>query len=274
MAARNDSTSRTLLVAFLLCLVCSVVVSTSAVALRPLQQINQELDRKVNVLRVAQLYEPGQDVEAQFAELFTARVVDLDTGEYTDRFDADSFDGFDIRRDQELSNPVPSGLDIAGIGRRENYATVYLIGDPDDPEGVVLPFRGQGLWALMRGYLALEGDGNTIIGLTFIEHGETPGLGGEVDNPRWLAQWPGKRAFADDESAEPAIRLVKGGASGDNQVDGLSGATLTNNGVSNMLRFWLSGEGFGPYLAKFREGVSPAEAAEQIPSDIEDSEGV
>lgn len=268
-ASRNDSTRRTLLVALLLCLVCSVVVSTAAVALRPLQQINQELDRKANVLRVANLYEPGQDVDAQFSELFTARVVELDTGEYTDRFDADAFDGFDIRRDPAASRTLSGGVDIAGLSRREDYATVYLVGDPDNPEQIVLPFRGQGLWGLMRGYLALEGDGNTVVGITFIEHGETPGLGGEVDNPRWQAQWPGKRIFAEDDSVNPDIRLVKGGSSGDTEVDGLAGATLTDNGVTNMLRFWLSGEGFGPYLAQFRDGASPEEAAEQIPEDVE-----
>lgn len=270
MASRNETNLRVLIVALLLCLVCSVVVSTAAVALRPQQLINQELDRKANVLRVANLYEEGGDIEALFTELFTPRVVELDTGEYTEAYDADTFDGYDHRRDPAASRTLSGGSDIAGLGRREDYATVYLVGDdPEAPEQIVLPFRGQGLWGLMRGYLALEGDGNTVVGITFVEHGETPGLGGEVDNPRWQAQWAGKRIFDDDDSVDPDIRLTKGSASSDTEVDGLSGATLTNNGVTNMLRFWLSGEGFGPYLAKFREGASPEEAADQVPEDVD-----
>lgn len=272
MAARSNNTiKKILIVAFALCIVCSVIVSTAAVALRPLQQANQEADRKTNILRVADLYQPGVAIDDQF-EAVTPRVVDLRTGEYTDEFDPSTFDSFEAARDPASSRTLSGDRDIAGLSRQENYSTVYLVGDPDDPEQIILPIRGQGLWGLMRGFLAVEGDGNTIVGITYYEHSETPGLGGEVENPRWQAQWKGKQIFSEEGDATPDIRLVKGGASGEAEVDALSGATLTSKGVTNMLQFWLSAEGFGEYLARFRDNVSPEEADEASP-DFDDIEG-
>ena len=261
MAQSNNSIKKILTVAFALCIVCSVVVSTAAVALRPMQQLNQELDRKANVLRVANLYESGMDIEAAFGEI-TPRVVNLETGEYSDSHDADTFDGFAVRRDPAQSRSLYGEPDPAGLSRVEQYATVYLVGDSEDPEQIILPIRGQGLWGLMRGFLAVEGDGNTIVGITYYEHSETPGLGAEVNNPRWQAQWEGKQIFEDEESLIPAIRVARGTGTGEHEVDGLSGATLTANGVTNMLHFWLSPEGFGEYLAKFRAGIDQEEAQE------------
>lgn len=260
MAQGNNSIKKILTVAFTLCIVCSVIVSTAAVALRPMQQLNEELDRKTNILNVARLYESGMDVEAVFRDDITARVVDMRTGEYTDEFDPDTFDHFEASRDPATGRTLSGDRDIAGLSRVENYATVYLVGDPDDPNQIVLPIRGQGLWGLMRGFLSVEGDGNTIISITYYDHSETPGLGAEVNNPRWQSQWEGKKIYDEEGDLTPEIHLTKGGAAGEHEVDALSGATLTSNGVTNMLQFWLSPEGFGEYLATFRSGVSQEEA--------------
>ncbi|WP_110600162.1 MULTISPECIES: Na(+)-translocating NADH-quinone reductase subunit C [Salinicola] len=253
MMASNNSIKKTLIVAFSLCVVCSVVVSSAAVVLKPKQVQNQELDRKSNILQVTQLYKPGDDVEEKYAELITPRVVDLKTGEYSDDLDPDSYDQFDAARDPATSRTLSGEDDIAGIGRQENYSTVYLVGDPDDPEQIVMPIRGQGLWGLMEGFLSVRGDGNTIVGLSYYDQSETPGLGGEVDNPRWKAKWDGKKIYEGDDFQDPQIQLVKGGASGEYEVDALSGASLTSRGVTNMLRFWLSDEGYAPYLARFHD---------------------
>ncbi|XKH58937.1 Na(+)-translocating NADH-quinone reductase subunit C [Halomonas sediminis] len=268
MAQSNNSIKKILIVAFALCIVCSVIVSTAAVALRPLQQLNQELDRKTNILSVANLYEPGTDVEAAFSSDVTPRVVDMRTGEYTDRFDPATFDHFKAARDPATGRTLSGERDIAGLSRVENFATIYLVGDPNDPQQIILPVRGQGLWGLMRGYMSVEGDGNTIIGITYYEHSETPGLGAEVNNPRWQAQWEGKEIFPDEDSVMPAIRVARGAGTGEHEVDGLSGATLTSKGVTNMVQFWLSPEGFGEYLARFRADISP-EDVQDVETDLE-----
>ena len=124
-------------------------------------------------------------------------------------------------------------------------------------DALILPVRGYGLWSTLYGFLAVDADLNTVLGLRFYQHAETPGLGGEVDNPRWKALWPGKRLFDSDGQ----LRLRVGKAGGDEQdsrwrVDALAGATLTSNGVNNMIRFWLGPQGYGPYLKRLRqEGV-------------------
>ncbi|MDN6179667.1 MAG: Na(+)-translocating NADH-quinone reductase subunit C [Halomonas subglaciescola] len=256
----NNSIKKTLIVAFALCIVCSVIVSTAAVALRPQQQFNQELDRKANIIQVAKLGGSGKSVEDVFNERISARVVDMQTGEYTDEFDPETFDQFEAATDPATGRTLSGRNDLAGLSQVENYATVYLIDDPEDPSQIVLPIRGQGLWGLMSGFLSVKGDGNTIVSITYYDMSETPGLGAEVNNSRWQALWDGKEIYAEgDDSLSPAIHLSKS-ASGENEVDALSGATLTSNGVTNMLQFWLSSEGFGKYLAKFRSGVSQDDA--------------
>ena len=157
--------------------------------------------------------------------------------------------------DPMMSVELPGGQDIAGISRRANMAPVYLLTEGDTIKQVVLPVHGYGLWSTLYGFLSLEGDFNTITGLRFYEHAETPGLGGEVDNPKWRAKWDGKKVF--DEEGNVEIRVVRGyvdekTANAEHKVDGLSGATLTSNGVTNLLQYWLGDHGFGPYLKNMR----------------------
>ena len=256
MSSQKDSVRQILLVATTLCLVASVLVSGAAVLLRPAQQENQALDRKRNILEAAGLMTPGGDVNQLFQQVET-RVIDLDTGEFIDLPDPASFDQRKAARDAATSARLSPAEDIAGIKRRPNMASVYLVRSEDGSiRSVVLPVSGYGLWSTMHGYLALDGDFNTVIGLNFYEQGETPGLGGEIVNPDWRAQWPGKKVF--DDSGEPAIRLVKGGVrpeapEAEHLVDALSGATITSDGVTDMMRFWLGAKGFAPFLAKLRD---------------------
>lgn len=253
----NDSTKKTLFVALTLCLVCSVVVAAAAVVLKPIQSSNQAFDRKMNILRAANLYEPGINVEQVYAERVQARIVDLASGEYTDALDPETYDPRSAVRDPQMSEVVPASTDIASIKRQEKYSTVFLIQDGDTVQSIVLPVRGYGLWSTLYGFLALDPDTRTVVGLKFYEHAETPGLGGEVDNPDWLAQWPGKVVYNDEW--QPDIQVIKGNVDPSSpqaihQVDGLAGATLTSRGVKNLMQYWLSDAGFGLYLARLREG--------------------
>jgi len=255
LARPNDSREKTLFVAVALALVCSVAVSLAAVGLRPLQEANARDDLRRNLLIAAGLLEERDeraDVEALF-ERVEARVVDLGTGEYAEDIDPDVYDARSAVRDPGMSTAVAPGDDIASIKRRERYATVYLVRDGDALEQVILPVRGYGLWSTMYGFLALENDLDTIVGLKFYEQGETAGLGAEVDNPNWRGQWAGKKL--DDAEGNLAIAVVKGGVprgdeGAEHKVDGLAGATLTARGVENLVRYWLGEQGFGPYLER------------------------
>ena len=252
----NDKTSKILLVALSLCLVCSVIVSTAAVLLKPAQEANKSLDKKRNILQAAGMLDPDVSIDEQFASVST-RVVDLRTGKFTDDVDPERYDQRKAAKDPAQSLKLDSDQDMAKISRRENYAVIYLVeGEGGELDKIILPVHGYGLWSTLYGFVALEADANTVAGLGFYEHGETPGLGGEVDNPRWKALWPGKQVYKD---GTVKIGLVKGsvdpaGANADWEIDGLSGATLTARGVTNLVQFWLGEDGFEPFLENLRTG--------------------
>lgn len=257
LALPNDNKKKTLVVALALSLVCSMLVSVSAVVLRPLQIENATIDRQRNILAAAGLLDEDTDVADVFSKI-EARVVDLESGQFSADVDAASFDQRRAARDPAMSIALPREQDIAGVSRRARYATVYIVKDGDAVEKIVLPIHGYGLWSTLYGFIALESDLDTVVGLKYYEHSETAGLGAEVDNLAWLSKWKGRRVF--DESGAPVLRVVKGAstATGDaalHEVDGLAGATLTSDGVTNMLHFWLGKQGFGPFLENLRNQI-------------------
>lgn len=252
---RNDSMGMILRVALSLCVVCSVIVSTAAVTLKPLQEANKAVERKRNILLAAGLYREDEDINLLFEQV-EIRLVDLATGEYVEGVDATAYDQYKAAKAPDTGVAIPRDKDIAKIRRRAKYAPVYLVRDSTGLRSVILPVHGSGLYSTLYGFIALSRDGNTVQGMRVYEHGETPGLGGEVDNPRWKALWRGRLAF--DDGWEPAIKVKKGQAGpvedDPYQVDGLSGATITSNGVTELVQFWLGENGFGPYLEAFRGG--------------------
>lgn len=257
------SIAKTLTVALLVSLVCSVIIASATVLLRPLQAKNEALSRQQNILAAAGILKDDQPIEEQFKKV-QIRLVDLATGEYNTDFDLSKYDPNAAARDPELGIEIADGNDIAGLKRRGKYGLVYLVMRGSRIRYVILPVSGYGLWSTMYGYLALERDANTIVGLRFYQHAETPGLGSEIDNPDWVAQWQGKYIY--DTEGKPIIKVIRGKVITDSvssatpgagdpeyQVDGLAGATLTGNGVTNMLHYWLGEDGYGPYLARLWE---------------------
>ncbi len=260
---QRDSIANTFRVTFVLCIVCSLLVSTAAVGLKETQAKNKLLDRQRNIIDATGLFENVQSLSAdEVSELFTdgtiePKVVDLQSGEYVE--DAlianEDFDERKAARDESMNIDVETTRFNIGKSKREKYTWVYLVKDKNgELEQVVLPIYGQGLWSTMYGFVALKSDLETISGLTYYEHGETPGLGGEVDNPNWKKQWEGKKIWRGQPSDETlAAGVAKGSPSPENRpylVDGLSGATITSRGVDNMIKYWLSSDAFGPYLKK------------------------
>ncbi len=252
-----ESRTRTLLVAFLVCAVCSVIVSSTSVFLEPRQRANRERDREEKILRIVHGHEGLADLLSGLSGVtLAAHVVDLATGDSADHLDPVSFDPRRAAIDPLLGIALPDNRDPAGIGHRSRFSVVYQVESERRIILVVLPVHGSGYASTMYGYLALGGDLNTVAGLTFFEHGETPGLGGEIEDPDWLESWIGKRVF--DEAGKVRIEIVPDVvdlSSSDSiyQVDGLTGATRTCDGVTALLRYWLSDDGFGPYLERVRK---------------------
>ncbi|WP_019867000.1 Na(+)-translocating NADH-quinone reductase subunit C [Methylovulum miyakonense] len=273
LALGNDSLEKTIAIALSLCLVCAVFVAFAAVALKPLQINNKELDMKKNILDVAGLLEPGSDIDAAFAEKIEPKIVDLESGEYIDSINAAEYDQRKAAKDPAQSVAIPKDKDIAHIRIKAKYAKVFLVKEKGGIKSIILPINGYGLWSTLYGFLSLDPDGQTVQSINFYDQAETPGLGGEVVNPNWRALWKGKKVYAETDQpslekgliteadvGEPALTLIKGVVDNSKpgsqyQVDGLAGATLTSTGVSNLIRYWMSKEGFAPYLSKVRTTV-------------------
>ena len=245
------------LFAALVCVACAIFVSSSKVLLQDRQIFNQTLDRQRNVLVAAGLVSEDERLTSEETiDRFTPIrqvVIDIETGEST-AVDPQLFDQRAAELDVATSFAAPPNS--AGINRIPFHALVYeVLNEGDELELVVLPVHGLGLWGFLYGFVAIDDDLETVRGLTFYEHKETPGLGGEVDNPRWKSLWNGRKIFGVDGTPEIAVaRGVVGTPVEDPWlVDGLSGATITGRGVTNLLRFWLSQEGYGPYLDQLQE---------------------
>ena len=245
----NDSVLKTLGVAFAICLVCSLIVSFAAVSLRDLQNENALNNKSIKILQAAKIYDESIDVRTQFDKL-EMKFVDFETGKilnsYKD-FKIEEYDQLKSTRDSNLSKPLSAADDIAIIKNRENVGKFFIVRDQNNNiDKLILPIRGYGLWGTLFGYVAIEEDFNTVAGLEFYEHKETPGLGAEVDNPRWKALWPGKKVYKDDKVFLSVIKgkVQTGDVNSNYKVDGLSGATLTSRGVNNMLTYWFGESGY------------------------------
>ena len=250
----NDTIRKTLIVAISLCLVCSALISFSAVELRDLQEANKALDKQTKILSAAGLLVDDKEVSSLFNSI-EIKIVNLETGLFDSSISIEDFDESSFSGNPNTSIELNSDTDIALLKRRENFQSIYLHYDNEDLNAIILPVRGYGLWGTMKGYLALESDLQTIIGLEFFDHKETPGLGGEIVNPRWKAIWKGKEVYSD--AGDVVISVIKGSVDKRNekakyQVDGLSGATITSNGVTNLLSFWLGEMGYGPLIKQIR----------------------
>ena len=246
MSTNNESMGKTLGVVVGLCLVCAIVVSFASVQLRPMQQANKNEDIQRNILAVAG-FDKVKNVSEVFEQNIEPRVVSLETGEFVEGVEATSFDFEATKYDAKRSKKLSKEEDKAGIQRMTHNSPVYFAKDEQGAvETIILPIQGYGLWGVMYGFLALEADGETIKSINFYKHNETPGLGAEIQNPKWTAKWDGKELY---ENGEVAIRVVKNAnPSNPHTIDALSGATLTSNGVENTIRYWVGEQGFGQFL--------------------------
>lgn len=259
MAKKKESFFKPFYSVLVLAFVCSFLVSLASVGLRPLQKSNRALERKKNILLAAGLLHgetKSKDIDTLFSQV-EPRIIDLATGNFIspDTQDPKTFDQLASTNDPQLSRPLAKDKDIAGLRRLEKYSLVYLVKDRGRLKEIVLPIRGKGLWSTMYGYVAIDSDLRTIDGIAFYEHGETPGLGGEIENPAWAAGWQGKKLY--DDQGQMAIKVAKGaakakGEAASYEVDGLSGATLTGNGVQRLFHFWFDQQGFKPFLDRLR----------------------
>ncbi len=260
----NESLKKTLGIAILISLVCAILVSSAVVILKKIEVKNRQQEMMLQILRAGKMEVKGRKINTLFQERVKPAMILLSTGEVVSGSsikglpDLKKFNIKKISRHAQLSLPLPANQDRAGIKRIPKYMVIYYIQTLEQETYIILPIHGRGLWSTMYGYLALAAkDIRRITGITFYEHGETPGMGGEIDNPKWQQSWQGKLAL--DSRGKVMLQVKKGRATIDSpyEIDGLSGATITSRGVDDMIKFWLGNDkwqtGYGPFLKKLKE---------------------
>ena len=267
----KDSPQRALLVVLLTALVCSSLVSAAVVVLRPIQLNNQMLDRSRNIMQLTGLLPTDRAIENEdMLKLYKSldlRIIDIDAASYNGNIDPNTFSERQSLNDPDRSVAIPSDQDRAKLGRRSRFSPVYMVWKEDGLDRVILPVRGNGMWSMIYGYIALEPDLNTISGMTFYEQNETPGLGDQITHAHWLEQWQGRRVY--DYKGNPRFRIneatvAPGSANSDFEVDALTGATVTCNAVTSMMHYWFGPHGYQPFLLAMRD-KPPEKPAELRP---------
>ena len=219
------------------------LLSFAALGLRPIQQEQVALDTQKKILGAVMDLKPSDNVPEIYESRIRSLVVNAEGEEVTE-----------VEGQPLVAEEVEIGKQFKLPPEDRLYPVFRLVseGNPEQTESYILPVYGKGLWDDISGYIALEQDLATIRGAVFDHKGETPGLGARITSLEVQERFKGKKIY-DDVGELVAVRMVKGETGepsiyGDNEVDGLSGATITAVGVNNMLRNYLSY--YEPYLEK------------------------
>lgn len=259
----NDSPVKAFLVVLLTALVCSSLVSAAVVVLRPIQLNNQMLERSRNIMKLTGLVEegaiPSDEEMLKLYQGMDVEILDIDQAGYNSELDPLTFDPRRAVNNPDLSVAIPPELDLASLGRRSRFATIYLVLREGELERVILPIHGTGMWSTIYGFIALESDLNTIAAATFYEQNETPGLGDQILRREWQAQWEGRRIY--DEVGDPRFavnhgKVQPGSSTWLYEVDALTGATVTADAVTNIIRYWFGPHGYQDFLDALRQQQS------------------
>lgn len=225
-----NSNKYTFIFAAVMVVVVAALLSFAATSLKPYQDSNVEQEKMQNILSSI-----GVDVtRAEAAEQYPTYIVEeivVNNDEQKQGMEA-----FTIDLSKEVRKPVS-----------ERDAPLY-IAEKDGETYYIIPLQGSGLWGPIWGYIALEEDLNTIYGANFDHQGETPGLGAEISTPVFSSQFAGKQIL-DDSGELIGIDVRKGDASTEHQVDGISGGTITSDGVEAMITDCL--QAYIPFLKSY-----------------------
>jgi len=221
------------LYASVMVIVVALILSGAATLLRPLQERNMRIEKMQNILSTINIPADRAEAEELFSRYITETKVVNHEGEEIEG------DAFEVDLQDENRKPV------------EERQLPVFIADVDGENYYVVPVRGAGLWGPIWGYVGLESDLVTIAGANFDHASETPGLGAEIADRPFEEQFRGKRIYDEDGDFRP-VTVVKGTAPPDDphRVDGISGGTITSNGVTNMLRDGL--EVYKSYFEKLK----------------------
>lgn len=211
-----NKNSYTFTFAAVMVIVVAALLSFAATSLKPIQDDNVRKEKMQSILRSVKIDVDRDQAEKDYKKYIKQELVIRD-GKLVDDVKA-----FTIDLSKEVAKPV-----------EERNAPLY-VAEKEGKTYYIIPLRGKGLWGPIWGYMSLEGDVNTVYGTIFDHKGETPGLGAEITTPMFSEQFVEKKILNADKEFV-SIQVRKGDASGDYQVNGISGGTITSTGVQNMI---------------------------------------
>ncbi len=250
LALPNESRAKTIVVAFLVSAICAALVSGATVMLRPIQAANRAAEEQARIAALVKGIPGMATLLEEAGGSLSSVVIDLESGRAATGVTSATLET--ALADPANWTAIDPGRDLAGLGQRPDFAQVYLLRDGDRVSLALLPVAGQGYGGRIEAVIALRGDRNTIAGIAVTRHSETPGLGARIEESSWQAGFPGTELR--DEAGEMRFRVAHGPASGVHEVDGITGATRTGRGVTQMVRFWLGPDGYGPLLDAIGRG--------------------
>ncbi len=251
LSTPNDSRVKTLAIAFIVSAICALMVTAATVVMRPIQAQNRAAEQQARLEGLIAAVPGMADLVASAGgEALTTVVVDLERG-------AAATDVSPENLQAALSEPsnwteLAAAEDIAGIRTRPRFVQIYLLRDGERVSLAILPVVGTGYNGRIQALLAMNGDMQTLAGIAITEQSETPGLGARIEEPRWQQTFAGKQLF--DATGGTRFAVARGPARTDFEVDGITGATRTSNGITQMVRFWVGANGYGPLMAAIRRG--------------------
>ena len=209
-----------------LTIVCSLLLSIASEGLRSLKEKNVEIDKKKNILNAIGLNITSlsnSDIDEYFLNNIDTLIVNLDG---------------QVNNILTIPDLVAIENNQTGEVKYYNNDNEYLPMYEDNSRNVVvLPISGKGLWSTLFGYFAIDSRNySTVRGITFYKHKETPGLGGEVSKKWFQSNFIGKEIYENNNLN--SVKVAKAGYADENslyEVDGISGATITSNGVTTFL---------------------------------------
>ena len=237
---KKEGIRYTFIFALIVCVICSLLLTIVSEGLREKKETNRLLDIKKNILKSVNLEKPMSDkaevseIEAMFSEKIEEKIID------------------------EKGNVV-EGKTSFDIKEGEKLYPIYIYKEAGQIKAYSFPIVGKGLWSTLYGYFALESDAKKVRGITFYSHGETPGLGAEIEKKWFQNNFKGKNIWDDNENVLWPVKVIKGKVNEkitdekqkEHSVDGISGATITSRGVTEMIKREL--EKYEPFFSKIRE---------------------
>ncbi|MDF1855944.1 FMN-binding protein [Pseudooceanicola sp.] len=249
LAQPNDNRGKTIFVAVLVAATCSAFVTGATVLLRPIQAANRAAETQLRLEALISAIPGMQELLAADASAkLSTVVVDLDTGMAAREVTPATLDA--ALQEADNYRPLDAAADIAGIGTRPRYVQIYILRRDDQVQTAIFPVIGSGYNGPIEAMIALTGDMNTIAGLAVTQQSETPGLGARIEEPTWQAGFQG--TVIRDPSGAMKFAVARGPAVSSYEVDGITGASRTGRGVTQMVRFWLGPDGYGPVIEAIR----------------------